>query len=208
MRSSRNSFGGFANLGDPGNAISAARHPPLGPNRGLVESAAAAENGINQLRCLRDASPELPAAGDCRAIELVYWPVMTRRTARADIVDRVAQFLDRGTRVDARDDDLCSTPLGWAAKFGRLRIVRQIADGTIFFSMAPFSLPFSFLVALRCQATPRDSPWATPLAWATRRGPGGITHSFAMGRDESPRSVGAQHQARAMSLNPPMAIRR
>jgi ankyrin repeat protein len=61
-------------------------------------------------------------------------------------------FLERGADINARDEDICSTPLGWAAKYGR----REIAE---------------LLLSLGAVAVhPDDPPWATPLAWATRRG--------------------------------------
>ena len=51
-----------------------------------------------------------------------------------------------------RDEDIRSTPLGWAAKFNQVAMVELL---------------------LKCGAKPNlldDPPWATPLAWATRRG--------------------------------------
>jgi ankyrin repeat protein len=60
--------------------------------------------------------------------------------------------LDHGADLHARDEDLCSTPLGWAAKFGNAAMVELL---------------------LQRGANPNhpdDPPWATPLAWATRRG--------------------------------------
>jgi ankyrin repeat protein len=71
--------------------------------------------------------------------------------ARKGDVEKAAQFLDHGADLTARDEDLCSTPLGWAAKFGQRPIVELL---------------------LRRGAQPNhpdDPPWATPLAWATRR---------------------------------------
>ena len=55
-------------------------------------------------------------------------------------------------RLDARDDDICSTPLGWAAKFGKKEMVELLLDRG-----ARPNLP-------------DDPPWATPLEWARRRG--------------------------------------
>jgi ankyrin repeat protein len=61
-------------------------------------------------------------------------------------------FLDHGANLHARDEDICSTPLGWAAKFRQAAMVE-------------------FLLNRGAQPTlPDDPPWATPLAWATRRG--------------------------------------
>lgn len=72
--------------------------------------------------------------------------------ARNGDVDKAALFLDHGADLHARDEDLCSTPLGWAAKFGCKPMVE-------------------FLLQRGAQPNlPDDPPWATPLAWATRRG--------------------------------------
>ncbi len=67
-------------------------------------------------------------------------------------VEKAAWFLDRGADLHARDEDICSTPLGWAAKFGRTEMVQ--------FLLSRGARPI----------LPDDAPWATPLAWATRRG--------------------------------------
>lgn len=67
-------------------------------------------------------------------------------------VEKATWFLDQGADIHARDEDICSTPLGWAAKFGRTEMVR-------------------FLLARGARPElPDDPPWATPLAWAARRG--------------------------------------
>ena len=61
-------------------------------------------------------------------------------------------FVDHGADLNARDEDLCSTPLGYAAKNGKILMVEFL---------------------LRRGAKPSlsdDPPWATPLAWATRKG--------------------------------------
>jgi ankyrin repeat protein len=75
--------------------------------------------------------------------------------ARKGDVERAAIFIDHGADLNARDEDICSTPLGWAAKFGKLLMVefllRRGAKPNL-----PDDLP--------------DSAWATPLAWAMRRG--------------------------------------
>jgi ankyrin repeat protein len=61
-------------------------------------------------------------------------------------------FIDHGADLNARDDDICSTPLGWAAKFGKKEMVELLLDRG-----ARPNLP-------------DDPPWATPVAWAKRRG--------------------------------------
>jgi len=67
-------------------------------------------------------------------------------------LEKAAWFLDHGAALDVRDEDICSTPLGWAAKFGRASMVE-------------------FLLGRGAKPNlPDDPPWATPLAWATRRG--------------------------------------
>jgi ankyrin repeat protein len=69
--------------------------------------------------------------------------------ARTGEVDRAEQFIAHGADLYARDEDICSTPLGYAAKFGQKAMVELL---------------------LRHGALADDPPWATPLAWATRRG--------------------------------------
>jgi hypothetical protein len=67
-------------------------------------------------------------------------------------IESAALFIRHGADVNARDDEHCSTPLGWAARSGQKRMV-------------------DFL--LRSGAKPRlpdDPAWATPVAWAQRRG--------------------------------------
>jgi ankyrin repeat protein len=61
-------------------------------------------------------------------------------------------LLDAGARISAKDDDLRSTPLAWAARNNRPDMIE-------------------FLLARGAETTlPDDKTWATPLAWATRRG--------------------------------------
>jgi ankyrin repeat protein len=60
--------------------------------------------------------------------------------------------LDTGARLDQRDNLLKSTPLGWACRWGREEFVRLF---------------------LERGADPVESdaePWATPLAWAEKKG--------------------------------------
>jgi ankyrin repeat protein len=76
--------------------------------------------------------------------------------ARKDDLEKAAIFLDHGADLQARDEDICSTPLGWAAKFGKTAMVELLLSRG-----AKPNLP-------------DDPPWATPLAWASRRGHGEI----------------------------------
>lgn len=82
------------------------------------------------------------------------WLGITRlhEFARKGEVEMAALFLDHGADLNARDEDICSTPLAWAAKFGQTRMVE-------------------FLLQRGAKPNLPDDPWwATPLAWATRRG--------------------------------------
>ena len=57
-------------------------------------------------------------------------------------------LLDAGARTDVRDDLLKSTPLGWACRWGRTPIVREMLRRGI------------------DAVEPDAEPWATPRAWA------------------------------------------
>ncbi len=61
-------------------------------------------------------------------------------------------LLDRGAKLNVRDDEILSTPLAWAARWNRIELVN---------------------LYLECGATvslPDDEPWATSLAWAGKYG--------------------------------------
>ncbi len=61
-------------------------------------------------------------------------------------------FLEFGADINARDEEYCSTPLGWAARCGIKDMVEHLLGRG-----AKTNLP-------------DDRPWATPLAWAKKRG--------------------------------------
>jgi ankyrin repeat protein len=72
--------------------------------------------------------------------------------ARTGDTEKASLFLNHGAELNARDDDLCSTPLGWAAKFRQKAMVE-------------------LLLQRGAKTNLSDDPtWATPLAWALRRG--------------------------------------
>jgi ankyrin repeat protein len=72
--------------------------------------------------------------------------------ARKNDLDNAALFVQHGADLHARDEDICSTPMAWAAKFGNAAMVELLLENG---------------------AKPNledDPPWATPLGWAIRRG--------------------------------------
>jgi ankyrin repeat protein len=74
--------------------------------------------------------------------------VMAR--GRREHVPYAEMLLDRGARIDIRDEFLKSTPLGWACRWGRVHFVELL---------------------LQRGADPHErdaEPWATPMAWARK----------------------------------------
>ena len=61
-------------------------------------------------------------------------------------------FIEHGADLDARDEEYLSTPLGWAARWGRTEAVTLLLERG-----AKTNLP-------------HDPVWATPLAWAQKKG--------------------------------------
>lgn len=61
-----------------------------------------------------------------------------------------SMLLDHKARLDLRDDLLKSTPLGWACRWGRIKLVELLVQRG-----APVD-------------EPNAEPWATPKAWATK----------------------------------------
>ena len=75
-----------------------------------------------------------------------------RRIEVDGALTRAAILLEAGASISPREDEYCSTPLGWAARTNMPDMVEfLLARG------APTNLP-------------DDPPWAMPLAWAQRRG--------------------------------------
>jgi RNA polymerase sigma factor (sigma-70 family) len=67
-------------------------------------------------------------------------------------IENAAIFIEHGADVNAQEEELCSTPLGWAARCGKTRMVE-------------------FLLRRGAKLNLPDTPqWAAPVAWAKRRG--------------------------------------
>jgi ankyrin repeat protein len=94
-----------------------------------------------------------PDVRDKRGTTLLHHVVASRGGLTAD--DRIAyatRLLDRGARLDLRDQLLASTPLGWACRWGRPEMVTLL---------------------LERGADPIESDaeaWARPMAWAQKSG--------------------------------------
>jgi ankyrin repeat protein len=67
-----------------------------------------------------------------------------------EVVAFATALLDAGAHLDVRDDLLRSTPLGWACRWGRARLVTLMLER----GADP--------------AEPDAEPWATPRAWAEK----------------------------------------
>jgi ankyrin repeat protein len=101
-------------------------------------------------------------------------------------IESAALFLDHGADLRARDEEQCSTALGWAAMNGQTRMVE-------------------FLLRRGGGANPDESDgpeWATPLAWAMRRGHHDVVSLLTDYKSHgapAARSL-AEHDARATDL--------
>jgi hypothetical protein len=80
------------------------------------------------------------------------WPVSQGFCDEAERLARAGILLDAGARLDVRDDWEKSTPLGWACCFGRVDMARL------------------FLERGADPVETDTEPWATPRAWAKRKG--------------------------------------
>jgi ankyrin repeat protein len=84
---------------------------------------------------------------------LPNWQSMTPMHfhARAGKVELAQLFREFGASLDLLDEEYRSTPLGWAARFGQLEMVK-------------------WLLSEGADAALAGAPWATPLVWAESRG--------------------------------------
>jgi ankyrin repeat protein len=67
-------------------------------------------------------------------------------------VELATILLDAGAHLDIRDKILLSTPLGWACRWGRLEMVKLFIERGA--------------DTIEAEA----EPWATPRAWAEKKG--------------------------------------
>ena len=146
-----------------------AANPALADNADALGSAARHEAFI---RLMLRYQPDLPkrrsVGGKTREItELLFqhgmdpnkpnWLHITplHYFAESGDLENAAVFIEHGADLNARDEEFCSTPLGWAARCGKTRMVE-------------------FLLRRGAKPNvPGDPPhlaWATPLQWAIRRG--------------------------------------
>lgn len=92
------------------------------------------------------------AALNCGSTILHQIVVMEDHVKPEERIAFAKAALDAGARMDLRDELLNSTPLGWACRWGREDLVR-------------------LFLACDADAIETDAePWATPLAWAEKKG--------------------------------------
>jgi len=81
-------------------------------------------------------------------------------------VDKLEALLDHGASIDSLDDEFASTPLAYAAHWGRV----AAAD---------------LLLSRGADPNKAGAPWATPLAWARRKGHVEIANRLVRARAQS-----------------------
>jgi len=144
-----------------------AANPALADNPAVFRNAAG--NGHEgfarlMLRHQPDLATRISAAAKTRALtEWLFqlgmpatranWMGITalHEFARKGELENATLFLDHGADLEAIDDHLCSTPLAWAAKFGKVAMVE-------------------LLLQRGAQREPPVPGWALPVEWARRRG--------------------------------------
>jgi ankyrin repeat protein len=146
-----------------------AANPRVADNEDALGSAARHEPF---LRLLLRYQPDLPrrrsVGGKTREItELLFqhgmdpnkpnWLHITplHYFAESGDLENAAVFIDHGADLNARDEEYCSTPLGWASRCGKPRMVEFLLRHG-----ARPNLP----------GDPPHLAWASPIQWAIRRG--------------------------------------
>ncbi len=112
----------------------------------------------------RGIDPNITRRGE----SALHYTAARANATGAQRVRFAAMLLDRGARLDVRDEILRSTPLGWACRWGRYELAEL----------------------LLARGAPADEPdaetWATPLAWATKMGHTGIAKLLRKENDWPP----------------------
>jgi ankyrin repeat protein len=116
----------------------------MGPLWQAFTCDAGVERGLDCFRqVLERADPNLGASS-----RTMLHTIMAR--GRQEHVPYAEMLLDRGARIDIRDELLKSTPLGWACRWGRVHFVE-------------------LLLERGADPLEKDAePWATPMAWARK----------------------------------------
>jgi ankyrin repeat protein len=118
-----------------------------------IRSVGDREDDEDYFRCMallldRGIDPNVARRGETA----LHYAAARANPTEAQRVRFGAMLLDRGARLDVRDELLRSTPLGWACRWGR----REMAE---------------LLIARGAAVDEPDAEaWATPLAWAEKMG--------------------------------------
>lgn len=91
-----------------------------------------------------------------RGETLLHYAAARANPTEAQRVRFAGMLIDHGGRLDVRDELLRSTPLGWACRWGRTKLVELL------------------LARGAAAEEPDAEAWATPLAWAEKMGHAGI----------------------------------
>ncbi len=78
-------------------------------------------------------------------------------------IQKARLLLDHGAAINSVDEEYCSTPLGFAARWGRREMV-------------------AFLLERGADANKSGAPWATPLTWARKKGHADIEADLSQAR--------------------------
>jgi len=124
----------------------------LGHHRRFKDFDAQAYVGIMRLLLDRGANPNATGRWDSTPLHDCALAGANTAQPGRHAVEFATLLLDRGAQLEVRDEELLSTPLAWAARWGREDLVRLYLERG-----ARTNLP-------------DDEAWATPLSWATRKG--------------------------------------